>query len=132
MIKPVAGWTGHEEVDFQGNELALAVALLGTVLFALFHSGVVRRQVGRSFSFMYGMLRGVFVDLPAALLRLPLTRIILESKPFAICRDFLIKPLVLTGCLSAVFPLYGIGKRPALPTASSVFVLPSLLLNSRW
>jgi hypothetical protein len=132
MINPVAQWTGHEEIEFQSGELGIAVAIFGTFLFALFHVAAVQKQVVRALSMVFGILRGVFFDLPAALLRLPFVRRILESKPFALVRDFLLKPLALTACLSVFFPLYGIKKEPALVTASIFFLVASLFLSSRW
>jgi hypothetical protein len=132
MINPVARWAGHEEFEYDRSEMTIAVTVLGTLLFALFHIAGFRRQVARALESASWLLGKVFIQWPAAILRLPVVQAILASKPFALLRDWILKPLAITGCLSITFPLYGVSKGPALVTAGASFVFLSLFLNTRW
>jgi hypothetical protein len=107
------------------------VFLLGALLFALMHVGTVRRQMLKALQAIAFVLRGLFYEWPASFLRLPWVRQILDSRPFRVIRNFLLKPLLLTTLVAGVFPLYGADARTAGIGCGLLYVTASLLLNTR-
>jgi hypothetical protein len=127
---------GGEEATEAAKEAArqinpYAFLLLGLFFLALFHIAPFRRGLGFALLKLWSGLRGLFWDLPAWLLRLPWMVRILQSGPYLFFYQFIFKPLPWAAL--GVFGLHYLGADWPISIAggASVFVLVSLLLNSR-
>src|SRR5262249_5710297 len=131
LIHLVQRWTGQQRSHLTPEETWVTVAVLGTFAFALINAPPFRRQLLKLLRFGGGLLRRLFLDIPAAVLRLPLVQRVVASKPFALVRDTVIKPAAVAALVAAVFPLYAVRAGPAWITTGVIFVLLSVLLNTR-
>jgi hypothetical protein len=108
-----------------------SVAALGLFLFALMHVGWFRRGVVRALVEMWHAAWVVFYDWPAAFMRLPWVRRVLQSRPYLFFYQFVLKPLFWATLAALMCGLYGVGSAVTLFTVAAVFVAAGALLNSR-
>jgi hypothetical protein len=118
-----------------GLELHLAglgqVLSLGLFLFGVLHVPVFRTAVISVFGLAGRGLRGLLIDLPMLVLRLPLVQRFLHSRPFLLFRDFLLKPAAITALLALLFPLYNVHGRARWIGTVVLFVAVDVFLHSR-
>jgi hypothetical protein len=135
LVHMVQKWSGRHEgqlLHLNYEQTLAVVGLVGALLFGLFHAPAFRLLVLRGLDEAAKLLGRVFIHWPAAVLRLPWVRRILDSKIFIGLREFVFKPLAVSAVLSLVFPLYGVPAHAALISAGVLFVVSSVVLNSRW
>jgi hypothetical protein len=77
---------------------------LGVILLGLLHSERLRRWAWQTVLLGWRALRGLFYDLPAWLLSLPVLRRLYQSWPFQIFTSFLLKPLLACALLWWLVP----------------------------
>jgi hypothetical protein len=106
-----------------------SIALLGFFLLALLHVRWFRRRCKQALMLSYRALRGLFIDLPMYLVRLPLVQRALDSWAFNLFWSFAFKPAVVTAALLQVVPSEAL---PSWPSKFSLFLLVNLALNSRF
>jgi hypothetical protein len=109
----------------------LSVLLLGYFFFALMFVPDFRNNVGAALMGVWRGIRGAFWDIPAAILRLPVLRKIVDSPPVLIFRRFLLTPLVSTGLTVLLFYLLGYEVIATLAGSGAVFLATFLAFNSR-
>ncbi len=108
-----------------------AFTLLGLFFLALFHVGPFRRALLRAAVKTWHGLRWLAGDLPAWLLRLPWMVRLLQSRPWLLVYQFILKPLLWAAlCTLGLYDL-GLGLSLSLGVGAGVFAVGSLLLNSR-
>jgi len=127
----LARWTDIDRVHLAPRQTFLCVLVLGLFLFALMHSAGFRSGVVSALASAYKLLRTVLVEAPAYVLRLPIVRRLLDSESFAVFRNIVLKPLVVTGVTALVYPLYGVNRHSALLSSGVIFALACLFLNTR-
>ncbi|HTU22019.1 MAG TPA: hypothetical protein VMG10_28530, partial [Gemmataceae bacterium] len=120
----------------EGSEAArhidpYAFTLLGLFFLTLFHIGPFRRGLLWAAVKTWHGLRWLFADLPAWFLRLPWVVRILQSRPWLFCYQFLFKPLPWAVLCTVGLYSLGLGLSLSLAVGAGVFVISSLLLNSR-
>ena len=111
--------------------VSLSVLMLGTVLLGVLHVEAFRRLLGRALWLLYRAARGLLIDLPVLLLRLPLVRRVLDSSPFVVFRRYVLKPLVLAAATGIGLRLGGADTASAAMNGAAVFVATSLFLYTR-
>jgi hypothetical protein len=109
----------------------LSFSLLGAFLFALLHLAMFRNAVGVALVASFRATRGLLIDLPAAALRQPLVRRVLDSRSFALFLQYVLKPLVVTLPVAVALKISGLGTHVSVPAGAAVFLVTSLLLNTR-
>lgn len=107
-------------------------SFLGLALFLvpLIHVPPFRRAVFKALWWVWLGVRGVFYDLPAALLRLPAVRAVLQSKAYLLFWHFVGKPLVVVLPVAGVMWLAGVPWPWTVGLAAALFLTGSALLNS--
>jgi hypothetical protein len=105
--------------------------LLGMFLLALIAWPGFRRAVGRTLAAAWGALHWVGVALPAAVWNSPVVQQILGSQLFALCNQLLFKPVILTVPVLAILSLGGATFPITVGGAGTMFLLATVLLNSR-
>jgi hypothetical protein len=128
MWDEVLGLFGHTE---EAGPSPAAVGLLGLFFLALFHVGPFRRRLAAAVTAVWHGVRGVFYDLPAAVLGLPLVRRILQSRPYLLFYQFVCKPLPWAGLATSASFLAHAPPSVALATGAGVFLAAAGLINSR-
>jgi hypothetical protein len=108
-----------------------AVFSLGLFLLALVHLRWFRRGVWQFFRASFRLARGLVVDLPLRVIRLPWVQRFLRSRPAVLGFRFVLKPLVLTAAAWQLIPARQSRPPTTLGTAVSLFLAMNLLLNSR-
>jgi hypothetical protein len=108
-----------------------SVVGLGLFLFALIHSSWFRRRVTDGLALTWHAMMVMLHDWPAAFLRLPWVRTILESRPYLLLYQFVLKPLPWAAGVTVACHLFGLALGSALAVGAGAFVLASLLCNSR-
>ena len=104
-------------------------ALLGFFLLALLHVEPIRRGCKQASILMYRLLRGVLIDLPLHLVRLPMIRTVLNSWAFHLFSSFVFKPAMVCALFWLVTPAtFATWPGPAIV---STFLLVSILMNTR-
>jgi hypothetical protein len=104
----------------------------GVVLLALIHSEHARRVAGRVLWSFLRVGHGLFIALPARLLKIAGVKAFLRSTPVLLFRRFLVTPMILTAL--AWIPLSSMEGVQAhrLMTVAATFVVFNVALNSRW
>jgi hypothetical protein len=124
----VVDMVAHTGVHFTNRYtvLLLGCFFLGLLYLPAFRAGVVRGLRGG-----WRLLRGLLVDLPAAVLRLPLVRRVLDSRPVTLAARYGLKPALFA--LPAWYGLDRAGVGPAGEALGTggVLVAAALLINSR-
>jgi hypothetical protein len=106
-------------------------ALTGLFFLAVIHLPWFRRLVLRLLGWLGKGLRFVIFDLPAAVLRLPPVRAVLNSRPYLVFYQFVLKPAVWAAPVALLLWLLGCGTAWSLGVGLGVFAVASLLLHSR-
>jgi len=121
---------GHAHASFP---LApwLAILLGGVFFWLLLHVQAVRTWTGQMLGLVGRGLRAMSVDLPAAVLRWPALRLLLDSRPFALFVGYVIKPLVPAVLTWVVLAQWGLDPGGAAACGGVMFVAAFLFLNSR-
>ncbi len=108
----------------------VSYAVLALFLVPLLHWPAFRQAVGVGLHVVWLAVRGLLVDLPAAVLRVPLIRHVLQSKAYLVFYQYLGKPLVLTLPVTAGLWLAGAEPEWALGLSAVVLLLVSALTNT--
>jgi hypothetical protein len=111
------------------NRYSLPLAAL--VLFGLLYVPRFRHGVVEVLGQVWRVLRGVCYDLPRAIVNLPFVRAILNSRPYLILYLYVIKPLLWAALVTLTLFLLGVDRHLAWGAGGAVFLLVSLLINSR-
>jgi hypothetical protein len=106
-----------------------AIVLLGFFLLALLHVRWFRRRCKQALQLAYRAVRGLLIDLPVYLVRLPLVQRALDSWAFNLFWSFLFKPTVVTAVVLQMVPSDAF---TSWPSKLSAFLLVNLALNSRF
>jgi hypothetical protein len=106
-----------------------SIVLLGFFLLALLHVRWFRRRCRQALVLAYRGLRGLLIDLPLYLVRLPLVQKALDSWAFNLFWSFAFKPMVVTTVLLQMLPVEAL---PSWPSKLIAFLLVNLALNSRF
>jgi hypothetical protein len=104
---------------------------LALFLLPMLHLPSFRRGVGMVLYYLWRLVRGVLYDLPAAFLRLPIVRHILQSKPFILFYQFLGKPAAWTVPIVLLLWLFDVPPEVLLAVSAGIFVAISALINTR-
>jgi hypothetical protein len=126
---PRSGITALRDAEPQFPTLAVASwLLLGSFLLALLHLPWLRRLCKQTLTLTYRALRGLLIDLPLHVARLPVVQKALTSWPFRLFWDFAFKPAVVCLVLWRIVP-----DAFATPLAGcSTFLLINFVLNTRF
>ncbi len=129
IVHPILRLMGHEGPLHLVNVLSLP--LLGLFLLAVFHDDWFRRCVFGALRLLWRVVRGVFYDLPAAVINRPWARAILQSRVYLLAYHYGVKPLVAAGL--STLALYLLGADPAISLTAGAVLFFSLevLLASR-
>jgi hypothetical protein len=128
LIEEIAG---REAAEHLGLLNPAAVGVLGLILLGLIHVPRFRRATGKALGWIGWGLRGLFLDLPAAFLRLPPVRGVLQSRPVELFFRHLFAPLVCAGLAAGICFLTDSSLDSSLGWSGSVFLATLLLFNSR-
>ena len=112
-------------------ELA-SYAALALFLLPMLHWPAFRRGVLIGLHCVWLAVRGVLYDLPAAFLRLPPVRFVLQSRAYLLFYLFLGKPLLWTAPVTGVLWLEGASLPLIAGVSAGVLVLAIVLMNSRF
>jgi hypothetical protein len=130
-LQHIVGHFVHELFDVRIHLASqLSIAVLGTFLLALFQLPKFRVVLIQGLRLSAHAVRGLCIDLPAYLLRLPLVRRVLDSQAFVLLRDFALKPLLVTSLPAVLFLLYGVRMRRAFLADGLIFVASAIFLNT--
>jgi hypothetical protein len=105
---------------------ATLILVLGLFLFALLHAEWFRQGCWRLLVWVYRALRGLFVDLPAYVARLPLVQKALQIGALGLVWSFLLKPALVCVLLWSVLP----GAFASWPAGCIAFLLVTIVVNS--
>jgi hypothetical protein len=109
----------------------ISYVLLALFILPLLHWPAFRRAVLVVLHVIWLMIRGLLYDLPAGVLRLPVVRLVLQSRPYLLCYQYLGKPLACTLPVTLVLWLAGLKLTWTLVISAGVLVLASVLINTR-
>jgi hypothetical protein len=112
------------------TELGATVGLLGIFYLLLLHLPTFRRLMAGGLRAGWIAVRTLVFDLPAAALRLPPLRRLLESRPFLFFARAVLKPLPAAALVWLALHAAGVGAGGAAAGAIAALVAASLLLNS--
>jgi hypothetical protein len=131
---PYSGFAALRDAKPQFPTLAvMSLLLLGSFLLALLHVPRLRKFCKQMLTLAYRGLRGLLIDLPLRLVRLPLLQKVWTSWPFHLFWDFAFKPAVVFALLWLVTPAhYHEAYFKEWPAKCSVFLLISFVLNTRF
>ena len=110
---------------------AVSLPLLGVFLLAVFHLVWFRRRIVAVLRLLWRLVRGVFYDLPAAVLNLPWARALLQSRLYLLAYQYGFKPLVGAAFGGLALYLLGVNPRVALTAGAVLFFGLEVLLASR-
>ncbi len=129
---PFGEWTPEPSPEAPIHLLNV-YSFLGLSLFllALLHVPAFRAGVARWLSSGVRAFGWFCVDVPNAVLQQPLVRLVLESRPFTLLKQFLLKPLLWSIPVASLFLLLA-GKRLGSLSTLAWFLAMTLLLNSRF
>jgi hypothetical protein len=131
LVDEIVHLTTHEHVAPMKTGTALAIAAaLGTVLLCLLHSEPFRRSVWRAVRGLFRVLRIAAVDFPRWLNEMPAVRLVLESQPFLLARQFVLKPALLAAAWLVPFPALRETQSEGVQSWFVIFVALNVLLNS--
>jgi len=122
--------TPHAEQATSDPFSLLALTYVGFFLLGLLH--VARfRMICLDVLLLAGRLaRGLFIDLPARILALPLVQSIVDSVYFRLLQRGLIKPLVVTAVVAPLVA-YAFEFKITVANGAMIFLVVNLVLNSR-
>jgi hypothetical protein len=109
----------------------VGVGVLGVFYLVLLHVPAFRRLLAFSLRAAWVAARAVLIDLPAAVLRLPVVRRLLDSRPFQLFVRLVVQPLPVAAVVSAAVWGAGAGPGGAAAAGGVTQLAVSLLLNSR-
>jgi hypothetical protein len=110
---------------------AITIGLFGVFLLGLFHVRPFRQRIGQTLGLVFKGFRGLFVDLPAAVVQLPAVQRLLNSPPVAFFDRYLLTPLVVAGLAALVFLIAGSGGGTLWTASGVTFLVAVVLFNSR-
>jgi hypothetical protein len=125
--------TAEEHAAHQAAHLfgdLLPTGVLGVFLLAMLHVPPFRRGVLNALGVAWQAVHALLVDLPAAVMRLPVVRRILQSRLYLLLYLFVLKPLLFGAPVSLALYLAGYDPAYALGGGAAVFLGTVLLLNS--
>lgn len=135
LIAPISAFLIENELHLyhKGNLLGLSAWVLGVgcFLFALIHGPWFRAAVVDLLVMFWHVGKGLLVDWPRALWRMPLVADFLRSLPFKLFRRYFVSPILLTFTLWLLLPFEGTWSRDNRWLAAGLFVATFALLNSR-
>lgn len=107
--------------------------VLGVGLFALglFHLRFMRRWVSDFLWYVYLFIRGLFYDLPAAVIEHPIVRFLINSRPWIWVMRFGIEPALVTAIAWPAWRWWGYSPGMQRSASIVVFIFACVLLNSR-
>jgi hypothetical protein len=109
----------------------MTVGFFGLFLLGLFYVPTFRRRVGQAFRLAFLGMRGLFYDVPAAVVHWPPVQRFLKSPPIWFFDHFLLTPLVFAGLTVIGLLLAGSGAATTLAGGVAVFLAAAVLFNSR-
>jgi hypothetical protein len=124
-LAPVAHEHGHHLPSLW------SVGVLGIFLLLVLHVPAFRRLLVAGCKAAWRATRSVLIDLPAAVLRLPAVRRVLDSPVFLRFSRYVLKPLPAAVVAGAALGVYGAEPADAALGGLAVLVMCSLLINSR-
>jgi hypothetical protein len=129
IVHPILRSMGHEGPTHLVN--AVSLPLLGVFLLAVFHLVWFRRRVAGALRLLWRIVRGVFYDLPAAVMNQPLARALFQSRVYLLTYQYGVKPFV--GAALGALALYLLGVKPSISLTAGLVLFFSLevLLHSR-
>jgi hypothetical protein len=110
----------------------LTLGALGIFYLLLMHVPAFRALVVRGFQTAWRGARALFVDLPAALLRVLQVRWFFGSRLFLFLVRYLLKPLPAALLAWAILTALGVESGTAMAGAGATLVIVSFVLNSRF
>src|ERR1019366_4822269 len=105
IVHPILFSMGHKDRIQLVN--AVTLPLLGLFLLAVFHDDWFRRCVFGAARLLWRVVRGVFYDLPAAVMSQPLARALFQSRLYLLAYQYGFKPLVGAGLAALALCLLG-------------------------
>jgi hypothetical protein len=128
LVHPVVHW-------FTGLDIELmhwaSVLYIGTVASGLINSARYRREFVKVLGRLGRSLRVLMIDLPARLLKLPLIRAVLESRPALVLWRFLFKPLFVAIVLGLLAAAAGLPRSEMGAAIVLAFIPSVVVLNTR-
>lgn len=118
-------------VELEAGPLAITVGGLGMLNLLLIHVPSFRYWLVRLLTSVGRLAKAAFIEFPAAILRVPLVRRMLMSRPFKIVVDTVLKPLPIGVVAGTVLGVVGVAPATAALVAAATLVSCSLFLNSR-
>jgi hypothetical protein len=107
------------------------VAVVGVFLLAVLHVDWFRHGVTTALVHVWQYIRWLGYELPSALVRLPWMRRLLQSPPFVITYQWVLKPLPWAMVAVLCCNLLGLTTMPALMVGVGAFAAACALINSR-
>jgi hypothetical protein len=117
MISPAAAWS--------------TVGILGVFYLLLIHWPLFRARVAKGLKVAWKGLRGALFDAPAAVVRHPSVRRVLESQPVVQFRRFVLRPLVTAGLAAIPCLLLGARWQVTAAVSGGTFLLALAFFGSR-
>lgn len=105
-----------------------SVLIVGVLLLLIMHRPKFRAWLGRTLLKLWRFLRKLVVDLPAEILRKPWVRRVLDSQTFAVFRNYIVRPAVVS--LIAAGVAWWLGAPWSRDFAVQFFLAANLFLNS--
>ena len=110
---------------------AYSLPLAGAFLLCLFRFARFRRGVFAALGLLWRVVRGVFYDLPAGVMRLPPVRAIFQSRAYLAVYQYVLKPLFWSVCVALTASVTGAGPPVVFGGGAAAFLAAELLLHSR-
>jgi hypothetical protein len=110
---------------------AWSLVILAVFLFALLHSPSFRRAVWQGIKLLYRAAHGLLIELPRFVLNLPGVRAVLDSRPFLLFKQWILKPLPFAALAGAVLWWSEADPSTTSLLSGAVFLTMSVLLNTR-
>ncbi|HAC90451.1 MAG TPA: hypothetical protein DCF63_07430 [Planctomycetaceae bacterium] len=127
-VHSIAVTESHSVSDLEGTYVAVLVLATGLLIYLAIHRPTFRAACAGTLRAASQLLSKIFVVWPAWLLRLPLVEQLLRSPAYAPLRTYLIKPGILTGCLTIATEALGSGFD--FRNTIAIFLCIALILNS--
>jgi hypothetical protein len=129
IVHPIILSMGHEGPIHLVN--AVSLPLLGVFLLAVFHLVWFRRRVVGALRLLWRVVRGVFYDLPAAVMNQPLARAFFQSRLYLLTYQYGVKPFVGAALSALALYLLGADLAISLMAGAVLFLSLEVLLHSR-
>ena len=110
---------------------ALLTCVLGDFYLHIFHYPCYRKVALRGLHLLWIGCRGVFYDIPVAVVNMPAVRAFINSRPYKILVRLVLKPLPVALLAWAILWGFGIDTRETIAGAGGAFLVAGVLLNSR-